>query len=359
MEQLLEDVVWAYRSDPPPETVLSLSKDQFAAGKYVVEYKLFHWVLTQNRCHGVAPSRTQLMEKAQAFVPSNVNSAVRSQLCKLFGGKPRAQRKWLARFRKRWGVRLGVLKVQDYVPVEEKRAKALAFFKRVNHAVSQAPDGRRPLLINMDETSLAYHIGGLRGAVVQGLPKPAAHASLSELRGHVSYLASVADDAAVQPSLPQVLIGNNRRLTPQVLRAFELTRPQNIFVWRCKTAWNTHANMRRYICLLLRSLGDQLRSRHVNTVAWLEVICQTIQEVMPRSWQQAFQADGVVSHQRLMSAHLCRDLGLQQPPLLSAAPPTEQEFRQVMPRRARLSYDSYVLWGKTARAAKAAAAPVP
>ena len=308
-----------------------------------------------------------------------------------------------------------------------KFGQALAFFKWVNHAVSQAPDGRRPLLINMDETSLAYHIGGLRGAVVQGLPKPAAHASLSELRGHVSYLASVADDAAVQPSLPQVLIGNNRRLTPQVLRAFELTRPQNIFVWRCKTAWNTHANMRRYICLLLRSLGDQLRSRHVvlvvdcasvhihasicrlvkqrgvrlvyvpakmtpwlqpcdthvfsafkqalrqnwqrrkadvaggevNTVAWLEVICQTIQEVMPRSWQQAFQADGVVSHQRLMSAHLCRDLGLQQPPLPSAAPPTEQEFRQVMPRRARLSYDSYVLWGKTARAAKAAAAPVP
>ena len=121
---ILEDVVWAYRTDPPPETVLSLSKDQFAAGKYVVEYKLFHWVLTQNRCHGVAPSRTQLMEKAQAFVASNVNSAVRSQLCKLFGGKPRAQRKWLARFRKRWSVRLDVLKVQDYVPVEEKRAKA-------------------------------------------------------------------------------------------------------------------------------------------------------------------------------------------------------------------------------------------
>ena len=210
---------------------------------------------------------------------------------------------------------------------------------------------------------------------------------------------------------PVFHIGNNRRLTPQVLRAFELTRPQNIFVWRCKTAWNTHANMRRYICLLLRSLGDQLRSCHVvlvvdcasvhihasicrlvkqrgvrlvyvpakmtpwlqpcdthvfsafkqalrqnwqrrkadvaggevNTVAWLEVICQTIQEVMPRSWQQAFQADGVVSHQRLMSAHLCRDLGLQQPPLPSAAPPTEQEFRL----------------GKTARAAKAAAAPVP
>ena len=59
MEQLLEDVVWAYRSDPPPETVLSLSKDQFAAGKYVVEYKLFHWVLTQNRCHGLRPFKCQ------------------------------------------------------------------------------------------------------------------------------------------------------------------------------------------------------------------------------------------------------------------------------------------------------------
>ena len=40
----------------------------------MAEHKLFHWVLTQNRCHGVAPSRTELMEKAQASVPSSVNS---------------------------------------------------------------------------------------------------------------------------------------------------------------------------------------------------------------------------------------------------------------------------------------------
>ena len=83
--------------------------------------------------------------------------------------------------------------------------QALSYFKWINFELSRAPAGRRPLIINMDETSLAYHIPGLKGTVVKGA-RGRDQASLSELRGHVSYLAAITDDAEIQPLLPQVLI---------------------------------------------------------------------------------------------------------------------------------------------------------
>ena len=45
--------------------------------------------------------------------------------------------------------------------------QAVAFFRWMNAAVADAPSGRQPLLINMDETSLAYHFCGLRGTVLK------------------------------------------------------------------------------------------------------------------------------------------------------------------------------------------------
>ena len=92
--------------------------------RYVVEHQLFGWIVEQNSEHGVAPSRDQLVEKALCFMPSTLPSEVRRALAASFNAQPRAQRKWLARFRARWGARLGVLKVQEVVPLEERQAKA-------------------------------------------------------------------------------------------------------------------------------------------------------------------------------------------------------------------------------------------
>ena len=64
--------------------------------------------------------------------------------------------------------------------------QALSYFKWINFELSRAPAVRRPLIINMDETSLAYHIAGLKGTVVKGA-RGRDQASLSELRGHVSF----------------------------------------------------------------------------------------------------------------------------------------------------------------------------
>ena len=124
----------------------------------------------------------------------------------------------------------------------------------MNAAVADAPSGRQPLLINMDETSLAYHFCGLRGTVlklqIDSREQPSDAASLSEIRGHVSYLASVASDPEVQALLPQVLLGNEHRFTKTLLRSVEKICPPQVHLWRQKSAWNSHATMRRYICLL-------------------------------------------------------------------------------------------------------------
>lgn len=145
--------------------------------------------------------------------------------------------------------------------------QAVAFFRWMNAAVADAPSGRQPLLINMDETSLAYHFCGLRGTVlklqIDSREQPSDAASLSEIRGHVSYLASVASDPEVQALLPQVLLGNEHRFTKTLLRSVEKICPPQVHLWRQKSAWNSHATMRRYICLLAKTLGSLVHERYV------------------------------------------------------------------------------------------------
>ena len=87
-------------------------------------------------------------------------------------------------------------------------------------------------------------------------------ASLGDRRSHMTFLASITSDAEVQARLPQVLIGNERQLSAATMR--NLTGlPENIHVWRCKSAWNSHALMRRYLSLLASSLGSVLKDRYV------------------------------------------------------------------------------------------------
>eukprot|EP00434_Breviolum_minutum_P014146 symbB.v1.2.012473.t2/scaffold861.1/size176854/3 len=144
---------------------------------------------------------------------------------------------------------------------------ASAFFKWVNAAIADAPAGRPPLLINMDETALGYHFAGLRGTILRqradSSAAPLDRASLSDVRGHVSYLASICDDVTVQDLLPQVLLGNEHRFTKQVLHSMEGKCPSNVKLWRQKSAWNSHATMRRYVCLLAKNLGVLLQQRYV------------------------------------------------------------------------------------------------
>ena len=84
---------------------------------------------------GVAPTRSQLVEKAQAFIPKSMSVEGQERVRSLVAGEPRAQRKWLVRFRQDWGARLGILRVQDALPVDVLQAKAALFVKVVTFLV--------------------------------------------------------------------------------------------------------------------------------------------------------------------------------------------------------------------------------
>ena len=92
--------------------------------RWLVEHSLYQWVETQNSEHGVAPPRMQLVEKALSAVPTVAPEYVRREVGRCLTANQRSQRRWLAKFRLRWGLRLGKLKACNSLSMEEKRAKA-------------------------------------------------------------------------------------------------------------------------------------------------------------------------------------------------------------------------------------------
>ena len=132
VEELVEDVVWSCQAGLAETAPLM---DQVLAARYVLEYNLFHWLYYQNTVQGVAPTRSQLVEKAQAFIPKSMSVEGQERVRSLVAGEPRAQRKWLARFKQYWDARLGILRVQDALPVDVLQAKAALFVKIVTFLV--------------------------------------------------------------------------------------------------------------------------------------------------------------------------------------------------------------------------------
>ena len=93
--------------------------------RWLVEHSLYQWVETQNSEHGVALSRMQLVEKKALFaVPTVAPEYVRREVGRCLTDTQRSQRRWLAKFRLRWGLRLGKLKACNSLSTEEKRSKA-------------------------------------------------------------------------------------------------------------------------------------------------------------------------------------------------------------------------------------------
>ena len=119
----------------------------------------------------------------------------------------------------------------------------------------------------MDETSVVRHPTGLWGTVLKGPAcKPRREqATLADRRGSVSFLASICHDSAVQGKLPQILLANEHQVSLGVLHRLQAsgTLPVNIYIWREKSSWTTHAIMRRYLTLLARCLGETVAERTV------------------------------------------------------------------------------------------------
>ena len=94
-----------------------------------MEHRLFSWIKVQSQEKGVAPSREKICSQALDFISAGAPDEVRRHLSALLHGSPRKQRKWLARFRKRWGQSL-VLRPRDDVPLALRKLKAAQILKQ-------------------------------------------------------------------------------------------------------------------------------------------------------------------------------------------------------------------------------------
>lgn len=120
---------------------------------------------------------------------------------------------------------------------------------------------KAPLYINMDETSVAFHFGKQRGFVIRkrSLPPGKAHRkekrTTGDAKANMSFLAFMTHNADIQVKLPQIFICNKNQIPAKTLKDIG-PLPENFYLWREDSAWNSHAKMRRAMCHLVKHLKD-------------------------------------------------------------------------------------------------------
>ncbi|CAJ1417449.1 unnamed protein product [Effrenium voratum] len=262
----------------PNSRVVELMNDQCVATRsmrvmttactFILHRQLYVWLCKQNCERGVAPSRTQMIRRALSVAPSDCPLEVQACVEAPLRGSARRQRKWLRRFRRVWGARVGSLQPISTLSVQEMQEKAFAYFRWVNGALAQSD--KAPLIINMDEASLAFHLTGVVGTVLKASRlsrlQPGDRAKLSARRGALTHIASICNDPAFNDVLPQILLGNTRQFILGTLQTAQAEAPANVYLWREKSSWNNTRLMQKYIQLLCHLLGGALQERTVYLV---------------------------------------------------------------------------------------------
>ena len=92
-------------------------------------------------------------------------------------------------------------------------------------------DGADILRINLDETSMPLNYDSQKGVVTTAFQKDVVLVDKqSAKRGSLTHVVMICDDTAIQPLLPQMIIGGERLLRVQDLRALENEVPKNVLL---------------------------------------------------------------------------------------------------------------------------------
>ena len=151
--------------------------------------------------------------------------------------------------------------------------------------------GMAPLRLNVDETSIVLNHDDEKGVVNKSSKgKLVMVKKKSKKRGSLTHVALVCDDSAVQPLLPQFIIGNEHVLRVTDLKALETALAQNIIVIRAKSSWVTV----ELFIVLLEMLRKVFDAHCVNRVPILLLDCCPV-HLHARVWRAA----------RTMCMYLC------------------------------------------------------
>ena len=98
-------VEWLYILSPVDQD--NHPKKTLRLSRYVIEYRLFHWLVSKNCDSGVNPGNSQLVVEAVRCAPASLPVDLKEQLCVFFTRNDRATRYWIQSFCGRWGVGMG------------------------------------------------------------------------------------------------------------------------------------------------------------------------------------------------------------------------------------------------------------
>ena len=99
---------------------------------------------------------------------------------------------------------------------------------------------RKVLRVNVDETAVRFYMPQRKGLAPKrrrGGPSRAQDASRRQQRSCATHVAAICDDTAVQPSLPQVFIGNEAVLRAAAVRLVQPALHKNVILLRRKSCW--------------------------------------------------------------------------------------------------------------------------
>ena len=129
---------------------------------------------------------------------------------------------------------------------------------------------RKVLRVNVDETAVRFYMPQRKGLVPKrrrGGPSRAQDASRRQQRSCVTHVAAICDDTAVQPSLPQVFIGNEAVLHAAAVRLVQPALHQNVILLRRKSGWVNKDFLVKYVKLLAGCL-EPFASQYQPILLW-------------------------------------------------------------------------------------------
>ena len=136
--------------------------------------------------------------------------------------------------------------------------------------LSQVPNGKTVLRINLDETSICLFQGAGKGAVFVdtrrhreggGLAAPAEPVqSVPQARRRccLTHIAFVCDRHDLQPLLPQIIVGNENTFPAGAFAALQGSCPANVRLVRQRSAWNNAELCGQVVQWLVEALGSRL-----------------------------------------------------------------------------------------------------
>ena len=147
-------------------------------------------------------------------------------------------------------------------------------------------DGKVPLLINLDETSVPFSAANTKGNMILAMPRrqtepterPTMNITRKTTRAHFTHVAVICDDPAMQPLLPQVLIFNDKQINTRRAAVLGSELPFNVRIIVKKSA-GTDGSVNAAILASIGKLMESFPTKraiviqdtcsaHLNAAAW-------------------------------------------------------------------------------------------